>query len=56
MFDFANYETLPQLYDMKNDRIIGKFELEMPNSFDIDKMFTLEAKAYADPRGEGEEN
>ena len=41
IFDFSNLDENHELYSKKNEKVIGKFEIEIPKSFWIEELVAL---------------
>ena len=46
-FDFSNLDKNHELFNNKNKKVIGFFEIETPKSFWIDGFICLRSKMYA---------
>ena len=47
LFDFSNINENHELFCIKNKKVIGKFEMEIPKRIWIDEFFCLRSKMYA---------
>ena len=46
-FDFSNLDKNPELFSIKNKKVIGKFKIETPKNNWIDEFVCLRSKMYA---------
>ena len=47
IFDFSNLDENHELYSNKNEKVIGRFEIETPKNIIIDEFVCLRSKAYS---------
>ena len=47
VFDFSNLDENHELFSEKNNKVIGKFKIETPKNFWIDKFVCLRSKVYS---------
>ena len=56
IFDFSNLDKNPELFSIKNNKVIGKFKIETPKKVWIDEFVSLRSKMYACKCGDDSKN
>ena len=56
IFDFSNLDKNHELFSNKNEKVIGKFKIEIPKNIWIDEFICLRSKMYAFECGDDSKN
>ena len=56
IFDFSNLDENHEIFNIKNKKVIGKFEIETPKIIWIDEFVCLRSKTYAFKCGDDSKN
>ena len=56
IFDFSNLDESHELFSNKNKKVIGRFKIETPKIFRIDKYICPKSEKYAFERGDESKN